>query len=70
MITVRAALHVLGEKGQENHQERHNFSVRSIPKRQTTTAKREAVSRAMKKYWAKRKAAEAKGSQKVSAKAA
>ncbi len=74
MIAVRAALHALGDKRQENHQGRHSLSVGGRPQRQSSRAQRAAVSRAMKKYWAKRKAAEAKSkareSQKLTAKAA
>ncbi len=73
MVKIRAALQALQRRGQPTRQENHGSSARHTPKGQMSPAQRQAVSRAMKKYWAKRKAAEAKSkareSQKPTAKA-
>ncbi len=67
MVNIRAALQALQRRGQPARQGNHGSSARGTAKGQMSTAQRQAVSRAMKKYWAKRKAKE---SQRPTAKAA
>ncbi len=76
MVNIRAALQALGDKGQPtqgNHRRAPGPSPQRAVKRRVSVAARKAVSEAMKKYWAKRKAAEAKSKakelQKLTAKA-